>query len=236
MKKNYYNTIGLVLLAALASLLLACPTPTDTGTGNNPPSATFPPTGYQVSGAGTAAVDGDYAESGSFEGFPQYLQSGGSYIMFNYWASDSVRHWQLNTSTPPVPSAPDISTIPYYAPTAATPTENTWTKGSGANPPPSTLRMPISGSKNPWGGTLTGYYIFQDPDGDAEGATTFQWYRFTTSAATTGGTKIIGATSIDYTTVFADNLQFLRIEVTPVDEYGTSGTPILSPSIEVGTS
>jgi len=236
MKHNLFSVAGFVLVVALASILLACPTPTDPGTGNNPPTATFPPTGYQVSGAGTTAANGNYAESGSFKGFPQYLQSGGSYIMFNYWASDGVRHWQLNTSTPPVPSAPNISTIPYYAPTAATPTESTWTKGSGDNPPPSTLRMPISGSKNPWGGTLTGHFIFQDPDGDSEGATTFQWYRFITQGATTGGLAIPGATSISYTTVLADNLQWLRIEVTPVDEHGTAGTPVLSTSIQVGTS
>jgi hypothetical protein len=174
-KKNLFNAAGLVLVIALASILLACPAPTDSGTGYNPPTAAFPPTDYQVSGAGTGAVDGNYSQSGTFNLTP------GTDVIFNFAATDdATRRWGIRSST---------SDVAYYAPSAPTPSEGVWTTGGGTNPAPNVLRMPISGSKK-----------------------------------------------ISYPTVSADDMQWLRIEVTPVDEHGTAGTPVLSPSIQMGTS
>jgi LruC domain-containing protein len=106
------------------------------------------------------------------------------------------------------------------------------------NHPPSVVFAvpPITGS-TALGGTLTAAYSYSDPDGDAEGATTYQWYRFSTSAAVTEGMAIAGATGKSYTTVDlagnSDSGQWLRVLVTPVDARGAAGTPVLSGPVQV---
>jgi hypothetical protein len=205
---------------------------------NQPPSVSFPPTGYQVSGAADTTVDGNYAETSSFGNFPLYSQSGGSYLLFNYFAGtdpDIYRRWQLNTTTPAMGSPPALNTIPYYGPADPISPEGTYTAGSAASPGPTVLRMPISGNTLA-GNTLTAHYIFSDPEGDGN-ASTFQWYRFTNSTDTTGGTAILGATSFEYTTVNPDDsFRWLRIEVTPIDSRGAVGTPALSDPLLVTSS
>jgi hypothetical protein len=83
--------------------------------------------------------------------------------------------------------------------------------------------------------TLTVQYNFTDPDKDNEGISQYKWYRFNNSTDTTGGTPI-GTDSRTYTTGSADNLKWLRVEVTPVDEHGSVGTSVLSTAIQVGSS
>ena len=240
-KKNIFSLTGLVLLAALASILLACPTPTDPGTGNNPPTATFPPAGYQVSGAGTPAVNGNYSENGTFNGKAKYTQTAGAYIIFNFWANDDLsRHWGIDLSPPSPENTPiNLSSVTYYSGALFnTPPESGWTSGvAGTDPTPTMLRMPISGNKTTIPGTLTGHYTFSDPDvGDFEEATIFQWYNFgSSSTATTGGTPI-GTNSDSYTTDPTDNGDWLRVQVTPVDSRGATGTPVLSDPVQVGSS
>jgi hypothetical protein len=96
---------------------------------------------------------------------------------------------------------------------------------------------PITGSKAV-GGTLTASYVFSDPDGDSEGASMYQWYRFTNSTdVPPAGEAISGATAKSYKTVDpADTDMWLRVEVTPVDALGTEGTPVLSGPVQVHLS
>jgi LruC domain-containing protein len=108
------------------------------------------------------------------------------------------------------------------------------------NPPSAAFNdPPITGSAA-IGGTLTASYSFSDPDpNDAEGATTFQWYRFANGTDTTGGEAITGATAKSYTTVDltgnSDSGKWLRVQVTPVDTFGAAGSPVLSGPVRVNT-
>jgi len=234
----------LALSALLVVVLAACPNPTTPPAGdNNPPSASFPPTGYQVNGAGSSAVDGNYTQTDTFDTFPVYSHSGGSYVLYNYWTSpDYLQHWQLNTAVPMdgadadlLPDIPVDTDIPYYGPGAPTSPEGTYATGSTSgytSPGPTVLRMPISG-ETAVGSTMTAHYNFSDPDGDGD-ASTFQWQR---SPDASTWTDIFGATTVDYDTVDPDDTnKYLRIEVTPVDARGAAGTPVLSDPIQVGSS
>jgi hypothetical protein len=72
------------------------------------------------------------------------------------------------------------------------------------------------------GDTLTGSYVFEDADGDAEGTTTFRWLK--------DGVPIDDATAITYVTVTGDAGATITFEVTPVSATGApnEGTPVLS--------
>ncbi|PTT46357.1 hypothetical protein DBR09_11565 [Aeromonas sp. HMWF016] len=62
------------------------------------------------------------------------------------------------------------------------------------------------------GQTLNGSYTYSDADSDAEGASTFQWYR--------DDMEISGATAKAYTLVAADEGKSIKFEVTPVSMTG----------------
>ncbi|HWI63491.1 MAG TPA: Ig-like domain-containing protein [Symbiobacteriaceae bacterium] len=77
-------------------------------------------------------------------------------------------------------------------------------------------------------GTLTGSYAYLDVEGDAEGATTMQWYR---GASPDGSDKaaIAGADGATYTVQAADGGQYLFLGVTPAASSGNStGAPTFS--------
>jgi len=69
-------------------------------------------------------------------------------------------------------------------------------------------------------GTLTGSYVYSDANGDAEGTSTFKWYR-ATSAAGAGAVAISGATGRTYTLSNADVGKYIGFAVTPVASTGT---------------
>ncbi|MCH9659375.1 MAG: hypothetical protein K0U54_00540 [Bacteroidetes bacterium] len=78
------------------------------------------------------------------------------------------------------------------------------------------------------GETLSANYTYSDTEGDAEGTTTFQWYR-ANDALGTGAIAIPGATASTYTLIAADATNFIAIEVTPVASTGTLlGSPVVS--------
>jgi hypothetical protein len=82
--------------------------------------------------------------------------------------------------------------------------------------------------------TLTAQYHYSDPDSDAEGISEYQWYSFNDDTSATGGTAT-GVTSLDYPTTGADANKYLRFQVTPVDNKGNHGDPVLSgPSFKIG--
>lgn len=82
----------------------------------------------------------------------------------------------------------------------------------------------ISGNMNV-GSTLLAEYTYSDVDDDAEGATTFVWYRGNSPATATN--IISGATSSTYNIQMEDTGKYFRFDVSPVAATGntTSGSP-----------
>jgi len=76
------------------------------------------------------------------------------------------------------------------------------------------------------GETLTGSYSYYDADGDAEGTTTFKWYRSNSSNGSSA-TVISGATGHSYTLSNSDFGKYIGFAVTPVAVEG------VSPGVEV---
>jgi hypothetical protein len=225
-----------LLAAALAAVLTACPNPASPPA-NNPPTATFPSAGYLISGSLTPDATGVYASDGIFNGYLKYKQDSGTYALFRFEASDdsSKLHWGLDSSAD---SPINTTASDYYASIADIPPDSgwgAWAAGTGSTGTPVIQKLPISGKTTADGSTITAHYTFADLDGDAEGATTFQWYRFDDSTSTTGGIEI-GTDLVSYTTDVADDGKYLRVEVTPVDEHGATGTPVLSPPVLIGTN
>lgn len=74
------------------------------------------------------------------------------------------------------------------------------------------------------GETLTGSYTYSDPDGSAEGTSTFRWLR--------DGVAIDGATGETYELVEDDEGADITFEVTPVSvSEPTTGTPVVSDAV-----
>ena len=95
------------------------------------------------------------------------------------------------------------------------------------NTAPTVTNVQISGTAA-YGQTLTGSYTYSDIDSDAEGTSTFKWYR-ANDASGTGATEISGATSQTYTLTSADATKYICFEVTPVASAGASpGTAVKS--------
>jgi len=75
--------------------------------------------------------------------------------------------------------------------------------------------------------TLT--YTYADEDGDLEGSSLFQWFRYDDENGT-NKTAISGATSINYTITISDYNKYISCRVTPVAQTGTTpGTAVQSP-------
>jgi len=73
------------------------------------------------------------------------------------------------------------------------------------------------------GFTVTGSYVYVDPNRDPEGASIFAWLR--------DGVAIAGATAKTYLIVAADGGKKLAFRVTPVSSVGpTTGAPATSPA------
>ena len=66
------------------------------------------------------------------------------------------------------------------------------------------------------GTQITATYDFTDVDGDEESGTTFQWYRADDDQGA-NAVAITNSTNITYTPISADNLKYLRLDVTPND-------------------
>lgn len=86
------------------------------------------------------------------------------------------------------------------------------------NAPPEADEVSINGTLEV-GQTLTGTYEYWDDDEDAEGVSTFKWYRANDDVGT-NKTAIPGATAITYTVTAADAGKYLSFEVTPVAAAG----------------
>ncbi|NOZ52502.1 MAG: VCBS repeat-containing protein, partial [Gammaproteobacteria bacterium] len=78
------------------------------------------------------------------------------------------------------------------------------------------------------GDNLTGHYLYNDVDGDVEGASTFRWLR--------NGEAISGAVSSTYTLVADDVPTQIIFEVTPVTTTGETGSATTSAVLATGTA
>ncbi|WP_195984196.1 cadherin-like beta sandwich domain-containing protein [Clostridium sp. D33t1_170424_F3] len=81
------------------------------------------------------------------------------------------------------------------------------------------------------GEILRADYVFSDPENDAEGATLYRW----SAADSAEGPfqPIANATGKDYTVQSADASRYLRVEVVPVDAYGSAGAPVASAAVKI---
>lgn len=91
---------------------------------------------------------------------------------------------------------------------------------------PAASNVQITGSSVP-GNTLTGNYVFSDPDSDKEGASLYRWLR--------DGTAISGATGRTYVIKTEDAGANIAFEVTPVAATGVpkSGTAVTSAAVKI---
>ena len=93
------------------------------------------------------------------------------------------------------------------------------------NAPPVAKDVNITGTLKRYH-TLTGHYTYYDNETNLEGSTTFKWFR-ADYPTEDNKEEIIGANSITYTLVKADDNKYVYFEVTPVATTGTSpGVPV----------
>ncbi|MDF2923049.1 MAG: S-layer protein [Paenibacillaceae bacterium] len=86
------------------------------------------------------------------------------------------------------------------------------------------------------GQLLTGDYVYQDAEGDGEGASVYQWYRSAQESGA-GRLPIAGATSRTYPVVQQDENHYLQFEVTPVALTGAlTGTAAISAPLYIAPS
>jgi hypothetical protein len=119
--------------------------------------------------------------------------------------------------------APTIGNLIDFSLPYATGSVITSAISKSTNSAPVASNVAVSGTPTV-GQVLTAAYTYSDADGDAEGVTTFRWFR--------NGTAIAGATSRTYTLTTADIGAMIKVEVTPVALTGTSpGTAVQSPTV-----
>ncbi len=195
-----------------------------------PPSVNTPPVAffndYEVTGAGSGAANGFYRENGTNQGRPRFDKVGGGMFLYFLTAADygDISAWVIQDQI----VGTLLTALYYSASNTPLPWVGAWSNMTGAMPEAGVAQISITGSAIP-GETITGHYVYSDAEGDAEGATTFQWYRFSSATQTTGGTAITGATSPAYTVTSADaGGRFLRLLVTPADSRGAVGAPVFS--------
>ncbi len=100
---------------------------------------------------------------------------------------------------------------------------------TGADVPVAT-DVAVTGTLEP-NEVLTGTYTFTDPDGDAEGTSTFQWWE-ATNADGSDKLKILGEKALTYTVGADMGNKYVAFEVTPVSAAGGEdylvGEPVMS--------
>ena len=77
------------------------------------------------------------------------------------------------------------------------------------------------------GEEVTSSFTYNDPEGDPQGTTLYQWFTSPNSDGS-GATEIAGAISANYTIVAADEGNYLAIRITPVTQSGIQGLPAFS--------
>lgn len=106
--------------------------------------------------------------------------------------------------------------------------DSNYTLYSAPNSAPEARTLFVSGIPDV-GNTVTINYVYYDADGDAEGTSTFQWFRYDDAG---GGNKqvISGATSSTYVITTSEYNKYIGCRVIPVAATGTTpGTAVQSP-------
>ncbi|WEK54740.1 MAG: S-layer homology domain-containing protein [Candidatus Cohnella colombiensis] len=122
----------------------------------------------------------------------------------------------------------EVTPIANKAPTTGTAVESSRTLAViPAEAAPVASNVTVTGTAQV-GETLTGNYTYSDVNGDAQGTSTFKWYR-ADDAAGTNKTAIAGATGTTYTLAVADLGKHISFEVTPVaNKAPTTGVAVES--------
>ncbi len=94
-----------------------------------------------------------------------------------------------------------------------------WLGPVAVNEKPQALTVSVTGTLL-LNSILDGNYTYSDAESDAEGGTTFQWYRANDGSGS-GSTAITGATAQTYTITTTDRNKFIRFKVTPKAQTGT---------------
>jgi len=238
--------MGKVIVFLCVLILLGCRNPlvSDDGSNDQPvvenqaPAASFYDYDLRVSGSDNSAVNGDYindeAARSSFS--PGYRNSSNIYIYTFKILTDF--YWGISDDY----NQSNLASLQYYqsflyADLKMAPATTGWTPSLASSAISLSIGTPITGSFES-GGSVTGSYLFSDPDGDSEGISTYKWFLCTTNGDADEGEEIVGANSLSYT--FPDgNIEtvngsvdkgnkYLKFEVTPVDEFGKAGTPLKS--------
>ncbi|HZP07028.1 MAG TPA: choice-of-anchor D domain-containing protein [Terracidiphilus sp.] len=191
-------------------------------------------TGNQVFAIGTSvtapANTAPRALSVSISGNPQLGQQlTGQYVYYDAdgdregtstfrWLRDGVAISGATSTTYTVVAADTGHTLVFeVTPVAATGiSPGTAVQSSGMailNFAPVAANVSISGTPKV-GSLLTGTYSYSDAEGDAEGASQFQWFR--------DSSLILGATAISYTAAPGDAGHSISFQVTPVALSGTT--------------
>ncbi|UNL84831.1 Ig-like domain-containing protein [Priestia koreensis] len=108
------------------------------------------------------------------------------------------------------------------------------TEKTKANEAPTAINVTIHGTTKV-GDTLTGQYIYSDPENDNEANSTFKWYR-ATQADGSDKAEIVGATQSTYTLTSKDKDYYIFFEVVPVASTGTThGWAVMASSTDTVT-
>jgi len=146
------------------------------------------------------------------------------------WYRDGVAIDQATSDTYTLVQADSGTTIKFgVTPAAVTGTTPGIEVKSGGllilNLPPVASNVNITGTPNV-GQLLSGHYIYSDTENDAQGISTFKWYR--------DGIAVDQATSNTYTLVQADVGKTIKFGVTPVATTGTTpGTEVQSDGVSI---
>jgi len=121
----------------------------------------------------------------------------------------------------------EVTPIAQTGTTSGIPVKSAYQGSIINNAAPTASNVSISGDLNQ-GKILTGSYTYNDTDGDAEGSSTYQWYR-ADDASGTNQIAISGATDIIYLLTSDDLNKYISFEVTPIAQTGTAtGSAVIS--------
>jgi hypothetical protein len=192
---------------------------------NNPPVATARAITGSLNAGSTLTghytysdTEGDI-ESGSTYKWYSSLSSGGPYSFIA--GETSITHVILSAEPGEQGNYFKFYVIPKAGTGNSPGTEVSSAEYGPANTKPSASSVNITGTVA-IGSTLTGNYTYSDVNGDAEGTSTFKWFR--------NGVEISGSTSKTYTIVSTDEAYQLSFQVTPVSATGNpaTGDPVTS--------
>ena len=221
-------------LTAIAGVLLAssCSNPAAPPPGNTAPQVSF--YDLQATNAGTTEVNGYYRENGANESRPKYDLVTGGWYLYYFTSNDPDNRWVIHSNILAAGSA-SLGAVYYYATTTPqTAPTGVWNRTTnGLNPSPTLARMAITGTLSA-GNLLTGTYNYSDAESDADDSV-YQWKQYATATDTGAGTNCTGtgAATLSYTVDGSDSGLFLRLQVTPRDDRGATGTSVLSGAVPI---